>query len=191
MITARSCGEGDVLDAKGREALRQKNANLVYRIRLPHQPTPPPPSNSIQQPTKRQRDDDSASTAAGALYAPTKPPPKKARITQVAIKELHQYVSDRSWPRNKMLPKRNVDVGLDAVIKKHGIERSQATRQLRRWKGITYEFTQFKMTVDPEAIYNGISDTMENFITKILGDLHVACWARSSGVYRCNKLLSS
>ena len=79
------------------------------------------------------------------------------------------------WPRNKNLPKQNGDSTLDKIIQTYGLQRKQASYQLRKWKGMTYEHTQVELVVRPEEIEKSISECMstktDEFVRSILDDI--------------------
>ena len=75
--------------------------------------------------------DDASPDDDGLVVDDTAAPKKKARITDAAKAALHKYFSDSNWSRNKKMPKQNGDMGLDNIINEFGLERSQASRQLR------------------------------------------------------------
>ena len=137
------------------------------------QPTQPP----TQPPTPGIPQDIAAHGGGGEGGGDESDEKAAARISSDAKADLHKYFSDANWPRNKTLPKENADTALDSIIKKYKLKRSQASRQLSRWKGITYENKQVTLILEPEdiehAIYESMSvDNWEDFVIQFLDDLH-------------------
>merc|ERR1711982_72404 len=83
---------------------------------------------------------------------------RSKRITKAAIDALFGHFKKTKWPRNKILPKHNGDSTLDKIIETHGLQRRQASYQLRKWKGMTYEHTQVELVVRPEEIVKSITE---------------------------------
>ena len=100
---------------------------------------------------------------------------KSKRISKAAIEALFEYFAKMKWPRNKNLPKQNGDSTLDKIIQTYGLQRRQASYQLRKWKGMTYEHTQVELVVRPEEIEKSISECMstktDEFVRSILDDI--------------------
>ena len=119
--------------------------------------------------------DDASPDDDGLVVDDTAAPKKKARITDAAKAALHKYFSDSNWSRNEKMPKQNGDMGLDNIINEFGLERSQASRQLRNWKGIVYENTQTELIFNPESIEKSIYQCMSmdppEYIAQLLDDL--------------------
>lgn len=105
-------------------------------------------------------------TVAPSTAAETTPPnvqehAKAKPISQAAKAELRQYFTRRQWPRNKTMPKVNVDGGLDDIINKHGLKRNQASRQLRNWKAAKYDNSQVSLIhLKPEDIKESICESI-------------------------------
>ncbi|KAL9184799.1 hypothetical protein ACHAXT_002576 [Thalassiosira profunda] len=123
-------------------------------------PGPPPP----------------AAPPAPAAPDTVPPAPKATRITKEAKAALYAHFTRIKWPRNKQMPKVNTDSGLDAIITRFGLERKQASRQLRNWKGERYDNSQVKIILNPEDIEATINDSISmsvpKFVTQTLDDIY-------------------
>ncbi len=135
------------------------------------------------EPASSHNDRDGSAPPSASAGASNQGPPaepdtaqKITRISAAAKTALHKYFMENNYKRNDKMPKRNGDKGLDAIINKFSLERSQASRQLRNWKGINFDNSQVKLVIHPEdieeCIYQGLSeDSLESFIDKILKNI--------------------
>ncbi len=85
---------------------------------------------------------------------------RTSRITKDATEKLRQFFTNNSWPRNKPLPKANGDSNVDKIIKELGLERSQVSRQLAKWKKDTYDKAQLGLLAGSENIKEIIEQNM-------------------------------
>ena len=93
---------------------------------------------------------------------------KKTPITKEAKESLHTYFDLLCWPRNKKMPKVDTDGRLDAILNKHKLKRSQASRQLRNLKAKRYDYAQVKLLCKPEeieaSIYESLSVDLDEYV---------------------------
>lgn len=103
--------------------------------------------------------------------SPTKK--RTTRITKAATEKLRQFFTNNSWPRNRSLPKANGDPNVDKIIKELGLERSQVSRQLAKWKKDTYDKAQLELLAESENIKELIEQNMSmtptDFVDNFLG----------------------
>jgi surface protein len=87
---------------------------------------------------------------------------RRRRITSVAKQELRlHFMGPPTYARHLRMPMANSNTALDAIILKHGLSRSQATRQLRIWKMNTYEQASVGVNSSAEEVDNRVQNNMD------------------------------
>ena len=80
------------------------------------------------------------------------------------------YFESRNFSLNQTLPRKNSPEHeeLDTTIHNFGLKRTQATRQLRSWKGSKLMIDEHVLTISSVEIASSISDRLSSFLEEII-----------------------
>ena len=100
---------------------------------------------------------------------------KRTPISAIAKKELRDYFTATNWPLNKFLPRgkeSNLDLNLQSILNKHGLDKSQLARQLRGFKAEKYGNSQITIIINADELEEkmrlSLSMTTIDFVTSVL-----------------------